>query len=54
MVLLRYQLHLLRDLPDKLPMPAAIDGFKAFKIFSIFSGDIPENSKFKILNLILS
>ena len=35
-------------------MPAAIDGFKAFKIFSIFSGDIPENSEFKILNLILS
>ena len=35
-------------------MPTALDGFKAFKIFSIFSGDIPENSIFKSLNLILS
>ena len=43
-----------RNLPDKLSMPAALDGFKHFKIFNIFSGDVSENSKFKSLNLISS
>ena len=43
-----------RNLPDKWSMPAALDGFKAFKIFNIFSGDILENSKFESLNLLLS
>ena len=43
-----------RNLPDKLSMPAALDGFKPFKIFNIFSGDVSENSKFKSLNLISS
>ena len=43
-----------RKLPDKLSMPAALDGFKTFKIFNIFSGDILENSKFESLNLLLS
>ena len=34
-----------RNLLDNLSMPAALDGFKSFKIFNIFSGDISENSK---------
>ena len=42
-----------RNLPDKLSMPAALDRFKPFKIFNIFS-DVSENSKFKSLNLISS
>ena len=42
-----------RNLPDKLSMPAALDGFKPFKIFNIFS-DVSENPKFKSLNLISS
>ena len=41
-----------RNLPDMLSMPAALDGFKPFKIFNIFSGDVSENSKFRFLNLI--
>ena len=32
-----------RNLPDKLSMPAALDRFKSFKIFNIFSGDVSEN-----------
>ena len=43
-----------RNLPDKLSIPAALNGFKPFKILNIISGDISENSKFKFLNLILS
>ena len=39
-----------RNLPDKLSMPSALDEFKPFKIFNIFSGDVSENSKFKSLN----
>ena len=35
-------------------MPAALDGFKPFKIFNIFSGDVQENSELKSLDLILS
>ena len=35
-----------RNLPDKLSMPAALDGFKPFKILNIISGDVSENSKF--------
>ena len=34
-----------RNLRDRLTMPAALDGFKPFNIFNIFS-DISENSKF--------
>ena len=43
-----------RNLPDKLSMPAALDGFKTFKIFNIFSRDVSEHSYIKSLNLILS
>ena len=35
-------------------MPAALDGFKPFKIFNNFSGDVSENSKFMSLHLISS
>ena len=42
-----------RNLPDKLSMPAALDGFKPFKIFNIFSGNVSENPKLKSLNLTL-
>ena len=42
-----------RDLPNKLSKPAALDGFKPFKIFNIASGDVSENSKFEYSNLIL-
>ena len=42
-----------RDLPNKLSIPAALDGFKTFKIFNIASGDVSENSKFEYSNLIL-
>ena len=34
-------------------MLAALDGFKPFKIFNIFSGNGSENPKLKSLNLIL-
>ena len=40
-----------RNLPNKLSMRAVLDGFKPFKIFYIFSGNISENTKFKYLNL---
>ena len=40
-----------RNLPDNLSMSAALDQFKLFKIFNIFSGDVSANSKFKSLNL---
>ena len=43
-----------RNLPDKLPMPTALSGFKLFQIFNIFSGHASENSKFKSLSFILS
>ena len=43
-----------RNLPNKLSIPVALDGFKLFKIFNIFSGDVSKTSKFKYLNLILS
>ena len=42
-----------KDLPNKLSKPAALDGFKPFKIFNIASGDVSENSKFEYSNLIL-
>ena len=38
-----------RNLWEKLTKPAAIDGFKPFNIFNIFSGDVSENSNFKPL-----
>ena len=41
-----------RNLPVKLSVPAALDGFKSIRWFDIFS-DVSENSKFKSLNLIL-
>ena len=34
-----------RNLLDNLSMPVALDGFKSFKVFNVFSGDISENSK---------
>ena len=34
-------------LPDKLSMPAALNGFKPFKILNIFSGVISGSWKFK-------
>ena len=34
-----------RNLPDKLSMPAALDGVKPFKIFNIFSVDVSGNAK---------
>ena len=37
-----------RNLPDKLLMPTALDGFKPFKILNIFS-DVSEHTKFKSL-----
>ena len=43
-----------RNLPDKLSMPAALDGFKPLKVFNILSEDVSENSKFNFLNVILS
>ena len=43
-----------KNLPDKLSMPATLNGFKPFKMFNIFSEPISENSKFLFLNLILS
>ena len=36
-----------KNLPDKLSMPAALDGFKPFKILNIFSGDVSKSWKFK-------
>ena len=33
-----------RNLPDKLSMPAALDGVKSFKIFNIFSVDVSGNA----------
>ena len=36
-----------KNLPDKLSMPAALDGFKPFKIVNIFSGDVYESWKLK-------
>ena len=38
-----------RNLGDNLTMPAALNGFKPFNIFNIFSGDVSEHSKFKSL-----
>ena len=35
------------NLPDKLSMPAALDGFKPFQILNTFSGDISESWKLK-------
>ena len=35
-------------------MPAALDGFKRFKIFDISSGDVSNCSIFKSLKLLLS
>ena len=32
-----------KNLPDKLSMPAVLDGFKLFKILNIFSGDVSES-----------
>ena len=43
-----------KDLPNELSKPAALDGFKPFKIFNIASGDVSENSKFEYLNSILA
>ena len=44
-----------RNLRDELTIRAALDGFKPFNIFNIFSGDIfSENSKFNSLYLISS
>ena len=54
LVVLSYQCYTLEILQDKLSMPAALDGFKPFKIFNISSGDVSENWKFKSLKLILS
>ena len=31
----------------KISVPAALDGFKPFNVFNIFSGDVSEDSKFK-------
>ena len=42
-----------KNLPDKLSMPAAIDGFKPFKILNIFSGDVSESWKFKSFDTVL-
>ena len=42
-----------KNLPDKLSMPAALDGFKPYKILNIFSGDVPESWKFKSLEATL-
>ena len=36
-----------KNLSDKLSMPAALDGFKPFKILNIFSIDVFESWKFK-------
>ena len=32
-----------RNVPEKLSMPVALNGFKPFKIFNIFSGGVSEN-----------
>ena len=32
-----------RNLPDKLSLPATLDGFETIKIFNIISGDISKN-----------
>ena len=42
-----------KNLPDKLSMPAALDGFKPFKILNIFSGDISESWKFTSFDTML-
>ena len=36
-----------KNLPDKLSMPAALDGWKPSKRLNVFTGDISENWKFK-------
>ena len=36
-----------KNLPDKLSMPAALDGFNPFKILNIFSGDVSESWQIK-------
>ena len=42
-----------KNLPDKLSMLAALDGFKPFKILKFFSGDISKSWKFKSLDTVL-
>ena len=41
-----------KKLPDKLSMPAALDGFKPFKMLNIFSRDISKSWKFKFFNTV--
>ena len=47
LVVLKHEHHLFKNLSDKLSMSAILDGFKPFKILSIFSGDVTGSWKFK-------
>ena len=53
-VLAKISVPSFRNVPYKLSMPAALDGFKPFKIHSIFSGGVSENWKSRSLKPILS
>lgn len=39
-----------RKLPDKMSMPAALDGLKPSKLLNVFSRDVPESGKVKSFN----
>lgn len=39
-----------RKLPDKMSMPAALDGLEPSKLLNVFSRDVPESGKGKSFN----